>query len=328
MNPRFDKESGAALAAVLIMVAVMSALAIVVVQSARISLQRTANQAQMVQAQAYLLGAESVAVSRITQMTSGDLRIDQSAWQGRDIVFPLDEGMLTIQLRDGSNCFNLNSMVEQQEDSSYITSARGLVQFARLLDLVDVRAPPGLGVMLADWVDSDTQPGPGGAEDASYTGETNYRPPNSLLGDFSELRRVRGFNDEIMEGLAPFACVRPSAAPSEVNVNTIREEQAPVLSMLFGGDLPVSAARDVIRGRPHGGWESIDAFLAAPRLSGMVFPEGLREQLTTRTTYYVMRAEVARGGVTETTTALIAADGARPRVVRRMLGAGAAEYVL
>jgi general secretion pathway protein K len=276
------------------------------------------------------MGAEAYAASKIESLKSAQNApsMDQDVWQERDFTYPLDDGLMTIRLRDGSNCFNLNSVVERSDGDALVVSARGQVQFARLLDLLDVRADRSLAEVLADWIDSDEQASPNGAEDAAYMGaETGYRTANTFLGDLGELRRVRGFDDEILRKIAPFSCVRPSEAPNQLNVNTLLPRQAPLLAMLLGPDLSLADAREVIRSRPRGGWKDLSEFFAHPRIAALEITEPTRALFATESRYYVVAVRVRRGETGENSMALIeAASGTR--ILRRVLGGAGAESML
>lgn len=330
MTRRLAPDAGAALVTVLVMLSILSALTIVVVEASRQSLARTANQSAMDQAHWYLLGAESYALSQVAQLNNhaADAVIDEADWQDRDIPYPLDNGgLLVLRLRDGSNCFNLNSVVEQEEGGALIASARGQAQLRRLFDLVNIRSGVTLAAALADWIDSDGEASIYGAEDSAYAGDgVVQRPPNTLIADVSELRSVRGYTDEVFAALAPHVCVRPSPAPARLNVNTLTPAQAEMLATVFGADLSPSTAREVIRRRPRGGWDGVEAFLIDPRLSGLETPATLRQQIAVQSNFYVLSAQVRFGDAEEYSMALIETAG--PHVVRRLMGVGAGASAL
>ncbi len=322
MNPRMRSDQGAALVTVLVFLAVMSALAIVVVDAARFSIRRTANQTALTQARWYALGAESYAAQRISALrqVQETTRVDESDWQGRAFTYPLDRGAMTVTLWDGSNCFNLNSLVEVGEGGTYDASARGMVIFARLLDQVGVTAPD-LPMALADWIDVDAMTR-GGREDAVYGAESGrYGTGGVLIADMAELSGVYGFSDEIVAKIAPFSCVRPISGWPALNVNTLVPDQAILLTALFGADaLSLSAARELVRTRPRGGWRDADEFWRAPQLSGVDASDAMRAQIALTSSYYVMSARVDLGDTVETDAALIRAEQG-PRVIRRLFGA-------
>ena len=320
-------DRGAALITVLTMMAVMATLAIVVVDAANMSLRRTGNMVRMEQTRWYLLGAEAYAVARLGEIhrRAETTRIDPDEWQNRAFVFPLDDGVMEVSISDGDNCFNLNSLVFTDEGGGRFVNVAGMVQFARLLDAVGVQtAQGGLAAALIDWLDSDQQPMSGGGEDDA----ASYRTANTLMADVSELRRVRGFNVDVVARLAPYICVRPTSAANLLNPNTLTPDQAPLLAMAID-DLSVDAAAQIIRDRPRGGWEGVEDFLLHPRLNSIELNDAGRAQFSTSTRYYVLRAKVERDRAQEYSAALIeAGPGGAGVVVRRVFGAGASEYLL
>jgi general secretion pathway protein K len=326
-----DRERGAALVTVLVMLSVMAAFAVLVVEAANISLRRAANQSELAQARWYLLGAESFAAGKLEELERRNAvaPVDSSEWQGVPFTFPLDQGVMNVTLWDGGNCFNLNSLATRSEEGRLSASARGQLQLARLLDLIDLRdADARIVPALADWIDGDNRPVTGGAEDESYDRpETPYVTANGLIADISELRRVRGFTPEIVARLSQFACVRPTEAPSTFNPNTLKEEQAPLLAMAIGPALSTERAREVIRRRPRGGWLDLDAFFLELRAAGVEPNEPSRLQFSLTSSYYVMGARVVHRDSVESASTLLERRGPM-RVVRRVYGAGAERPIL
>jgi general secretion pathway protein K len=330
-NQRQPEDRGTALVTVLTMLAVMSTLAIVVADAASFGLRRTENLVRMEQTRWYLLGAETFAGAQLSLLNAADLsaRADPDQWQGRTFDFALDDGLMQVTLRDGDNCFNLNSLVTVDEGGERQLNPIGLVQFSRLMDAVGVReAQGGLAAALVDWLDSDSQAMPGGAEAEAYSGAAAYRAANALLADVSELMHVRGFGAQTYALLAPYVCVRPTAAPNLINPNTLTPEQAPILAMAID-DLPLESARNIIRARPRGGWESVDTFLMHPTLNGLELNEAGRAQFSVRTRYVVLSTRVERERAREYGAALLelGPDG-RTAVVRRVLGVRAEDQLL
>ncbi len=328
---RSNDERGAALVAVLTMLAVMSTLAIVIMDAATMGLRRTDNLVRMEQTRWYLLGAETFAAARLAalQRTDSAVSVDASDWLNRPLEFPLDDGLMQVVLHDGDNCFNLNALVTTDEDGQRRLNAIGLVQFSRLLDAVGVQTGQGgLAAALVDWLDTDSQPMLGGAEAESMPDGGAYRAANALFADISELTAVRGFEPLTLARIAPFVCVRPTTAPNLVNPNTLTPEQAPLLMMTLD-DVSVEMARRIVRDRPRGGWESVDAFLMHPVLNGLELNEAGRAQFSTRMRYVALSTRVERDRAREYGAALLelGADG-RVAVVRRVFGLRAGEQRL
>ncbi len=330
-RPSPDGESGAALAAVLVVVAVMSVLAISVVEAARFSTQRTGNQAQMDQTRWYLLGAEAYAIRRIDQAATATATeaVNPSDWLDRTLTLPLDNGSMQVTVASGDNCFNLNSLVRQEEGGPLVASEDGQARFSRLLALLGIGSHRTLAASLADWIDSDTVPGLGGAEDEAYGGGSAVAlPANHLLGDASEMRSIAGFDASVTSRLARLACVRPTTSANVIAINTLRPDQAPLLAVIFGPALPLASAEALIRERPLGGWSTLDAFFADRRIAPIQLSDESRAMFTKLSRWYVIGIRVNFGDVTETSVALVDTAAGRGRVVRRVFGARVANNLL
>lgn len=315
-------ERGAALMTVIMMVAMISALAITVVEAARFGIRRTANQEQMEQTRWYLQGAEAYATGLIERASStGDAAVETIAqWLDRTVTLPVDGGAMQITVWDGSNCFNLNSVVVRAENGQLIANPDGMTRFALLLDLSGVLNGRTLSAALADWIDSDTQPLTGGAEARAYGDDALFRPTNTLLGDVGDLLHVEGFTPDVVARISRLICVRPTEAVNPINVETIRSDQARLLAAMVGRDLPLASAEQVIADRPAGGWTMMDAFLNHPRLAGLGLSDQTRAQFVRTSDWYVVGVRVQFQDVSETSMALVRAVGGQARIMRRVFG--------
>jgi general secretion pathway protein K len=322
-------DAGVALATVLVMATVMAMLAVLVVDAARFSLRRTQNQASLDQARWYLIGAEDLALRRLQNVLDAMRQAQGAAamavedWQAKPLVFPLDDGAISLTLHEGGNCFNVNAMVEAGEDGQTRASYAAQVQFARLIDLAEVRGVDGaaLAAGVADYLDGDQIALPGGGEDDPDGRPGAYRTADTLIADLGELLEVPGMTAPILARLAPSLCVRPTALINPLNVNTLTLEQAPVLASTLGGQFSLGAARTLIAARPPGGWVDVDAFFAAPQFFGAEITSALKAQFSVQSRYFVLVTRVQYRGMDEAAAALIEAGG-RPLVVRRVFGVG------
>lgn len=323
-----SSERGAALMTVIMMVAMMSALAISVVEAARFSIRRTGNQEQMEQAHWYLRGAEAYATSLIERGTrEGEASASMVAdWLSHPVTLPVEGGAMQITVWDGSNCFNVNSVVLQAEDGGLIQSPEGIARLALLLELSGVQGSRELAASLADWIDSDDQPVPGGAEALAYGGEAAvFRPSNTLMSDIGELPHVAGFDASVIDRVGRLLCVRPTASPNSVNVETLRLEQARLLAAMVGRGLSLASAEQVISDRPSGGWSLIETFLNHPRMAGLDLSDQTKAQFARRSDWYVVGARVQYRDVTETSMTLVRAYDGRGQNFRRVFGTGVGE---
>lgn len=325
--PAFGPDAGAALVTVLVLLAVMAVLATALVEAARFSLARLENQEQMSQARWYLIGAERIATARageaIRALEGGGADLLS---QGLEAGYPIAGGAVSFTVRDGSNCFNLNSLIIGDDEGGAGANPTAQLELMSLIEQsgAQVFNAEGLVAALTDYLDADQTPLPGGAEDEPGAAPDRYRAANVLIGDVSELLAVRGFTPDIVARLAPLVCVRPRAGFGMVNVNSLQAEDAPLLTAMFGGALSLQAAQSLIAARPSGGWRDVAAFFDDPRLAALEPSDGFKARFGVRPRYLVMTGRVRWQGVEESSAALIEI-GPPSRVVRRVLGAQVTE---
>lgn len=320
-GPRRERE-GMALLTVLLLVAIMALVATAILDDVRFSVRRTANAETGAQAQWYADGAETLVRRRIGRLTSLDpARTPLTpAWNGRAVTLPLDGGRLTATVRDGQACFNLNSVVEWTGDrlAARPAAAAQLSTLGRVVG-VEARRMETIIDSLIDWIDTDSAARPLGAEDSAYAGLAEpYRTGGVPLAEVSELRAMRGVDGEAYARLRPHLCTLPIDR-SPINVNTLSAADAPLLVMLTGEFLSLSAARAVIAARPAGGWSDADRFWSQPALRGLDVDAGARDQAVVRTDYFAVRIDAEYGGGRVVRTALIESrpGGAARTVIRR-----------
>lgn len=324
MKPKAD-ERGVALLTTLLLVAVMAMIAVAVLDDIRFAIRRTSNTEALTQAQLYAVGAESLAKARLESVLArreGYVTL-QGGWSGLPVVYPIEHGAIHMRLIDRGACFNLNSVVSGEPDA-YVANPSGAAQFRQLL--IGLSLPEAdaerLSDALVDWIDSDSIARPSGAEDDAYMrGASPYRTSGDLLAEETELRSVQGFTSEIYDRVRPFVCALPIPQLTVININTMLPADAPVLSAVYMGRLPVEAARQVIARRPAEGWPSQTAFLEEPLLERSVREEGASpiQQLEIRSRFFVLEGAVEFAGFFLPYSGLLEASpsGALVTAVRR-----------
>lgn len=312
-------REGMSLLTVLLLVAALSATAVLILDDVRFSLRRAANLAETGQARWLALGAEAAARARLEALgRAGPGRTPlEPEWNGQAVETPVEAGRLRAVVRDGQNCFNLNSVVfGQGEDLIARPEGRAqLMALGRALGIGEMRLR-AVTDGLTDWLDADAEPHAAGAEDVAYAGRARpYRTSGVLLAEPSELRVIAGMDAETYGRLRPFVCALPTTEMSPVNPNTLTPEQAPLLVMLADGRLSAEGARAVISARPRGGWPDLSAFWGQAALA----PVSPVDQLTLRTRYFDLRVDVEYGEARLTRTALIRLepDGRARTVIQR-----------
>jgi general secretion pathway protein K len=118
--------------------------------------------------------------------------------------------VLEAYVSDESSRFNLNSLVDDN----------GQVDPIAVEKLEDLMEQAGIerkwASVFADWIDTDTQPLPNGAEDSAYAAQDPpYRAPNIVVTSASELLAMPEFGRERYVKIAPFV----TALPRDATVN-------------------------------------------------------------------------------------------------------------
>lgn len=309
-------EEGVALLTMLLLVAVMSVLAVSVLEDIRFAVRRATNAQAVGQAQWYGLGAEALARRQLVRLAAGAERTPMG-WNGQWRAFPIDGGAIRMRLDDGGNCFNLNSVVEGVPEY-WLRRETGLRQYRTLLRSLGFSAAEvgSLSEALADWIDTDSGRSTLGAEDEAYLSrQSPYRTSGALLSEVSELRAVRGYGPGVYQRIRPFVCALPGAELSPLNVNTLTPEQGVLITMITDGVIFPERARRLIETRPAGGWPSTEAFWGQGGIADGVPAGAALAQAGVRTRYFALTAEVSWDGGEALMTALLDQSGSGPAVV-------------
>jgi general secretion pathway protein K len=146
----------------------------------------------------------------------------------REIVLPvfIDFGPYTnlnIKLEDENSKFNINSL------SPYgVTDPKALSSLKKLLEYLNIN--PDLSLAIADWIDSDSEPGLPDSEDNAK---------NTSLWSVDELKSVDGMTLEIFDKISPYVTVH---GDNKININTA---ELPVLISLHK-DMTETLAQNII----------------------------------------------------------------------------------
>ena len=321
-------ERGAALLAVLVLVVIMSAIAAGAFERLRLSTAMAMNGAALDQARGYALGVEDLLALRIDDLASEDAYVTTLAgdWNGTERRIPLPgDGLASGTIRDGGNCFNLNSLVQGEVETGLVQRPAAIEQFVGLMRAIGLPEPAARRVAgaAADWADSDSAPGPEGAEDAAYSGGSPaYRTGNTLFADPSELRAVVGVTPEIYRQLRPYLCALPAADMSPINVNTLLPRDAPLLAMFAPGKASTDRVRGLIASRPREGWRNTYDFWRSAEVAGLETSADPMSQLQLKTYWFTIDLHVRFEDSEMEEWALIDARLSPAKVVARRWGGG------
>jgi general secretion pathway protein K len=255
-----------ALLVVLLLLAAMALLASQMTVRYRQMWQRSHTLLTQLQMREYLLGGEAFAARVLYQdlLDSPQKTSRAQYWASQNDVWPITDVSIRAEIRDEQACFNLNSLqnhAENNPDNLAQYRENVFVSLLQGLEVDNLRARQ-LAAALEDWLDANRDPQLSGAEDNDYMALTPpYLPANQPMLHLSELRAVKGVDGALYRALSRLVCTLPERNMA-VNINTLQEEQAPLLSALFLNTLPVQTARTLIEHCPTEGWKSVDEFLA------------------------------------------------------------------
>lgn len=327
----WSSQSGAALLTVLLLVAILSVIAAVALERLTLASRMTRNIVSADQGRAFLLTAEQIAALKIGDLVaqSADRTTLAGDWLGTPQIVPVPGGSVTLRVTDADNCFNLNSLVTDKAsmgtEDLLIDNPQGIAQFAGLMTLlgVDRASAEQIAVSAADWIDSDSVPGPGGAEDDYYSRFTPpYLAANSLMADPSELRMINAVTPDIYARLRPWICALPTTALSPLNINTLLPGQALLLAMLAPNKLGIERARQVLAQRPGDGYGSLEAFWNQRALASLALSDDVRQQVKQKSRWFEVALSADLGGDVVDETVLYDAKQRPARAVRRQWGTG------
>jgi general secretion pathway protein K len=316
-------ERGAALLAVLILVAITGAIAAAAMEKLRLSRALSGNVVAVDQARQFASGAEQLASLIVDDLIAQDRAKTTliGGWNGASRRIPMPGGaVVEARVRDGGNCFNINSVVQGTIAEGLTRRPSGVQQFNGLMVLLGI--PPAeaqrVAEAAADWADSDGATSPGGAEDAAYSqGPQPYLTGNTLFADVSEVRALSGMTAAAYARIRPYLCALPVADLSPINVNTLLPHQAILLSMMAPERLSEQMARRVLALRPAAGWNNAIEFWRNEALSALGIPLDAQQQVRVRTDWFLVDVRSSAGGSEFYQTSLMDARLQPSRVVQR-----------
>jgi general secretion pathway protein K len=200
------RQRGVALITAVLMVALATMLAVEVGFRGFLDQRRTGTLFALDQGYEVALGAEAWAADFLKK----DLQNSQTdhlgeTWARPLPPLPIDGGTVEGRLEDLQGRFNLNNLI----NADGTTNPVAVQQLERILAMLQIETR--WAMMMADWIDQDTQPGfPDGAEDSVYTG---LAPPhltaNMPITRASELLVMPGFGPDRYRQLSPYVTALP-----------------------------------------------------------------------------------------------------------------------
>jgi len=284
-----DKEKGASLLSVLVIVMLMSVAAIAATDALARSvliIKSSSTRADTFWTARGAADAVAIYLSKAMKLNEGTLNAESELLL-QPTTLPAGNGIVVVQVSEASNCFNLNALFNSATGGE--VSDEALQSYDDLLvaaDFDDGEAE-SLADKLADWVDADFSARTYGAEDSFYASQAEpYRAANTRMRSISELKAVAGYDVEVVSRMEGLACLRPGPEQSVININTLTMDQAPLLVALYSGELSADNARALIDTRPPGGWQNKDEFVQQDAIM-KIAPEARNEMAISLASNYL-----------------------------------------
>ena len=272
-----QKEKGTVLLTTLLIMTVMAAITVALMEDIQLAVKRTINVQAYSQADWQADGAEDFVLAYLQNDFAALAPVAKAALlQSRTpLVLPTPDGLITLTLKDASQCFNLNSVIRDTGEQNG-SAALEFGQIGELLGL-PLNQATALSSALIDWQDADQQQFTGGAEDGTYLRKNPpYRTADTFMRGPEEMRALHGMDEDLWELFRPFVCTGGAGDMPVVNINSLTDERiiilAAALSGTVSGSEAVPVAQALLRDRPLTGYSSqqqIDQIIETAGVEGV-----------------------------------------------------------
>ena len=294
-------DRGAILITILLIVTIMATVAVAVLDDIRFGVRRTEGSQTATQAHWYALGAEMLAKQALTQtfaLSSTKTDLSQP-WATQSGQFFVPGGLIDARLEDATGCLNVNSLVAPEDGGQLVASEDRqwiFLDLFRDLGIADGEAER-LMIQITDWIDTDTQIGPSGAEDFDYLVETPpYRTGNTLIADMTTLRSIEAVTPDLYALLSGFLCPHPTTDFIPINLNTLDPERGRILvAALLGPEVAPLDIDTLLAQRPETGFERLEDVWGLDILAGKDISEDRRALFDVRSQYFTLNTRVIYG---------------------------------
>lgn len=271
-------ERGFALIQVLLVFALLAVIVARLQYQQHIQISRAYQSLYLSQAQVYVDSAEAIA-SLGLRLDAEQTQIDSfnEQWNQPLGPFPVDNGLISLELDDLQGRFNVNWLSAAAADPQASTEG-----FKRLL--LELNLEESIADELRDWFDPDS-----GADFNYSDQDPSYRPSFLPMADISELRLLKSIDDADYETLAPY--VAALGANDPLNINTA---SAPVV-MTLAPFISKDEAEALIEAGGADGYDDVSDFLNQPLFQENETTALFNEQLSVTSQWFDLYAEVQFG---------------------------------
>lgn len=225
----------------------------------------------------------------------------------KPIDLPEEQGTLRITIEDESAKLSLNHIAgangtfidEADPTGSYYGTALRLFRKLQLPagDLCDA---------VADWIDENDIPKPGGGESQWYTArKPSFAAKSARLDTFEELALLKGFSSEVLAKIRPVVTVyAENSIAAPVNINTASRE----LLTALDERITDTQAEQIIAYRKNTPFKDKSDLARVPGMESIA--TGLQSRITVKSTLFRIKAEGQVNGTTRIVEAVVSFAGA------------------
>ena len=224
----------------------------------------------------------------------------------KPLELPEEQGTLRITIEDESAKLSLNHIVgangtfidEADPTGSYYGTALRLFRKLKLPagDLCDV---------VADWIDENDTPKPGGAESQWYMArKPSFNAKNARLDTTEELALLKDFSSEVFEKIRPFVTVyADNSVAAPLNINTAPKD----LLTALDERITDTQAEQIINYRKNTPFKDKSDLVRVPGMESIA--TGLQSRITAKSTLFRIKAEGQVNGTTRIVEAVVSFAG-------------------
>ncbi len=240
-NPHssIGNQSGSALIVTLLLVTVLVSLVVNFVYEIHIDSSALSNWSNAQRASFIAKSGQTLGSQYMDEIKEAEYSYE------RELNLPINESFgagseLTIMIEDENSKFNINSIINQNGS----TNEEALSSLKKLLDYLNIN--PDLALLLADWIDPDSEPR------LPYSEETTK---DAFLWSSDELQLIVSISPDTYEKIVPYLTVSEKWG-RKININTA---EIPVLVSLHK-DMTGALAKRIIEYReasPFKDWRDV-----------------------------------------------------------------------
>lgn len=301
-----NSKRGFVLVIVLVAVALLTGLVTVFINEVYLETGSSRNSVDTTQGSLFAEGGMSGALQLLTLGLNTQTYSTLSDPWAIPFVFEEEQGQLRIIIEEENSKLNLNAIAFPNGAYNEVYHAIALRLFKELKLPVDPLDA------IADWIDEEETPHPGGAEADWYQAlKQPYRPRNKPLVTLEETKRIKGVA-ELFDRLSPFVTVygdQPAGSAAPININTAPRE----LLLALDERMTETLAERIIEHRKTTPFKHPAELVQVPGMQQI--GTALLTRISVKGSVYRIRSEGLVNGTTRTIEAVIRIGGSIPSIL-------------